>query len=77
MKVLQDAIAGYYEGNVDRFPTCFNSLAEYKEWLRLEVDAPTEPRRFPCRDCTVEYQRRMVGEGRCRIAKVSVEKIAR
>ena len=78
MKVLQIAIEKFFnETKKDPFPSCFKSKKEYLQWTTLEADAPTEPRKFPCRDCTRSYQATMRSENRCYIPLVNVSKIAK
>lgn len=78
MKILQDAIEGYFGGRkaIDK-PECFDSEDQFTSWLTLEAEAYTQPRKFPCRDCTPAYQAEMSRKGRCRIPNVSVVKIVR
>lgn len=78
MKYLQQAIEEYQAKvrNLD-FPPCFDETSHWNDWLRLEEDAQTEPRQFPCRDCTVDFQHKMRLAGRCLIPKISVEYITR
>ena len=75
MKILQEAVKTY-QSSVQGKPSCFSDK-EWKTWLMHEEIAHTEPRRFPCRDCTTEYQRRMVIEGKCLIPRISVKRVAR
>lgn len=78
MKILQTAIKEYYtKANKVSQPACFNSQKEYTAWVTLEADAHTEPRKFPCRDCTSCYQTQMKTEGRCYIPEVPVARIVR
>lgn len=78
MKILQTAIEEYF-GKVkkDKTPKCFTDEKEYNQWITLESDAPTEPRKFPCRDCNSGYQNKMKTAGKCYIPLVPVEKIVR
>lgn len=76
MKILQQAVENFFsEVKGDKIPKCFNSVKEYDTWIAHEHIAHTEPRQFPCRDCTKEYQSRMVAEARCYIPMVRVERI--
>lgn len=78
MKLLQEAIDGYFsEHNAAKMPECFDKESQFQGWLSLELEAPTQPRRFACRDCTSEYQSEMVKQGRCRIPGVPVAEIVR
>ena len=78
MKILQDAIKGYFSETKDiAYPKCFNNKAEYVAWVKLEEDAHTEPRKFACRDCTSCYQTAMIEANRCHIPTVKVARIAK
>lgn len=78
MKILQDAIEAFYsKAKNDKYPKCFNSVKEYECWTAHENIAHTEPRLFPCRDCTTEYQSEMVGTARCYIPMIAVRRIAK
>lgn len=55
------------------FPLCFNSLAEHQEWQRL-ARRTTKQIDWPCVDCTLEYQQRMVDAGRCQHPDILVGK---
>lgn len=78
MKILQDAIDGYFsKHNASEMPSCFEKESQFQSWLKLELEAPTQPRQFACRDCTSEYQAEMTKQGRCRIPGVPVAKIVR
>jgi hypothetical protein len=46
------------------FPPCFNSLKEHQEWKTL-ARRTTKQVNWPCVDCTLEYQQRMIEAGRC------------
>jgi hypothetical protein len=49
-----------------KYPKCFESSYQYKEWLEQEAIAHTAPiRRNICEDCNVSYKNQMVIEGRC------------
>lgn len=76
MKALQIAIKAYYKKQNNSHPSCFDTKKEYMQWIQLEADAPTEPRKFPCRDCTSCYQKEMISAGRCYISEVDVSKIS-
>lgn len=76
MKILQTAIDTYYADTKGKQPKCFTKK-EYNAWVKHEDLAHTEPRKFPCRDCTVQYQRDMSAAGKCHIADIPVAKIAR
>ncbi len=75
MKILQEAVKTYQE-SIQGKPSCFSDK-EWKTWLMHEEIAHTEPRRFPCRDCTSEYQKRMEAVGRCLIPGIPVQKVTR
>ena len=78
MKYLQQAIEEYQTKiRTMDYPSCFDDSSHWEDWLRLEEDAQTEPRQFPCRDCTLDYQYKMRVAGRCLVPDVSVEYIAR
>jgi hypothetical protein len=46
------------------FPPCFNSLQDHEEWKRL-ARRTTKQVNWPCVDCTLEYQQRMIEAHRC------------
>jgi hypothetical protein len=49
-----------------KYPPCFESSRQYKDWLELEAAAPTLPvRQNFCEDCNICYKSQMVREGRC------------
>jgi hypothetical protein len=49
-----------------KYPKCFESSRQYKEWLEQEDLAHTVPvRRNICEDCNLAYKNQMVIEGRC------------
>lgn len=78
MKLLQQAINQYQTNMVGQmFPPCFGSASQWKEWLALEEDAKTEPRKFACRDCTEQFQSRAMRNGTCLIPEIPVEYVTR
>lgn len=56
------------------FPSCFDSPEQFYLWLRTAELAGlahfVNPAEKYCLDCTPEYQREMMGEGRCRHSNV-------
>lgn len=64
------------------YPPCFESAADFHQWLRHNVTSPTPMRPdFPaepnyCRDCMPEYQDRMKEEGRCLFPMVRFQEVA-
>ena len=56
------------------FPPCFDSPEQFCLWVRIaELAGPAHfvnPTKKYCHDCTPEYQREMVSEGRCRHSSV-------
>ena len=78
MKYLQQAIEEYQRKiRTIEFPSCFDDSTHWDDWLRLEEDSPTEPRKFPCRDCTSEYQHKMRLANRCLVPHISTEYLTR
>ena len=78
-KALQQAIINWTQFAEKRYyPKCFDSREQYESWLEFERDqAKTLPiRRFACRDCTPEYQRKMTIEKRCVNSDIDVLMIA-
>lgn len=79
MKILQDAIQQYSCGMKGRkFPPCFKNKAQYDFWLEAEAEAGAETkglRQWACRDCSVSFQKEMVGADRCLIPLIPVEKL--
>jgi len=75
-KELQVAIQNWKEAmrNMEH-PPCFHP-EEYEAWSALEELDHTEPRQFVCRDCTVDFQRRMAQQGRCFNSKIDIQKVA-
>lgn len=47
-------------------PACFTDAEQYKDymWLIRVVDQPLDEENY-CLDCSCEYQRKMIAEGRC------------
>lgn len=47
-------------------PDCFNSAAQYRDWMHLNRQAsqPRDPNY--CLDCTPEFKEQMLTQGRCR-----------
>lgn len=76
MKILQTAIIEYFGDTETKIPKCFNK-EEYQSWLTLEAFANTEPRQFPCRDCTKSFQKEMRKVNKCSIPSIDVTKIAK
>lgn len=76
MKILQKAIEEFFEDTKGKKPLCFEKK-NYKTWLKHEEIAHTEPRKFPCRDCTSKYQGEMRDKGMCHIPLIPVVKIAK
>lgn len=48
-------------------PKCFDSIEQYREWYEIMIFSSRGERNSPtiCRDCTPEYQSRMIMAGRC------------
>lgn len=77
MKLLQQAIEQYTTGMLGRdMPPCFDDKKVWDAWLLLEEEAKTEPRQFPCRDCTHRFQELRCAEDRC-LVTVPIDYIAR
>jgi hypothetical protein len=78
MKILQEAIEQYQSRMIGTaMPPCFPNRDHWNDWVRLEREAKTEPRKFACRDCTRCYQKKMVQQGMCLIPEINVELITR
>lgn len=79
MKQLTVAVKNFRQAMRDvKVPPCFNSEVEYLFWVEGEKEAQTQPvRKFFCRDCTTEYQKKMIAEGRCLNAEIDLQKIAK
>lgn len=76
MKILQDAVESYFDATKGKRPSCFTAK-EFKSWIIHEDLAHTKPRKFPCRDCTAQYQSEMREAGKCHIGSIPVSKIIR
>lgn len=48
-----------------KYPACFDSAQQYREWKELARLSKVSPTNSYCNDCTPEYQSRMIVEGRC------------
>jgi hypothetical protein len=71
MKLLDVAQNKYLSHMDDRqFPACFVGSRQFEAWQEVESIAHTKPRALPCRDCAVDYHKRMVAEGRCALAGI-------
>lgn len=78
MRILQDAISLYKSKVVgNSMPPCFPNRDHWMDWLRLEKEAKTFPRKFACRDCTRKYQLKMIRCSSCVIPDINVDYIAR
>lgn len=79
MKELNVAIQNFQVAMRDvKIPPCFDTESDYQFWLQGEKELPTQPiRGFICRDCTSNYQKKMIVEGRCFNASVNIQKIAK
>ena len=76
MKILDDAYDNYLKMmDLAEYPDCYENAGQFEAWQAMESIAHTKPRALPCRDCTPDYQKRMVADSRCANAKVA--KIAR
>jgi len=74
-KILQKSLIEYKVHMQERnHPSC-TTEKEFKAWKVLESELHTQPiREFFCRDCSVEYQSKMIKEGKCALS-VSVANI--
>ena len=71
MKLLETAQEKYLDSMDGRkFPACFKGTRQFEAWQEVESIAHTKPRALPCRDCVVDYHKRMVAEGRCALAGI-------
>lgn len=71
MKLLDIAQTKYLDSMDKRhFPACFEGKRQFENWQAVESIAHTKPRALPCRDCAVDYHKRMVAEGRCALAGI-------
>jgi hypothetical protein len=71
MKLLDTAQTKYLDSMEKRaFPACFTGSKQFEAWQEVESIAHTKPRALPCRDCAVDYHKRMVMEGRCALAGI-------
>jgi len=63
------------------YPPCFDSEKQYRDWLECSAwYAPRERPDFPkepnyCRDCSLKYRDKMIGEGRCLFPEISFKKV--